>query len=82
MQQQQMSTEKTSTNGFGNVVGFGCGEYDLLGPLGADGNDNVLTPCLLGNAIHLDVIQVVCGSSSLALTKTSEVFKWGDIVLR
>ena len=63
---------------YGNTVGFGCGEFGLLGPIGADDNDEVLTPRLLVDLLDRDIIQVACGSeSSLALTMNGEVLAWG-----
>jgi alpha-tubulin suppressor-like RCC1 family protein len=63
-------------NDYGNVIGFGSGDSDLLGPIGDD--YDVLTPRLLVDVLELNIIQVACGAdSSLALTEKGEVFAWG-----
>ncbi len=63
---------------YGTAVGFGSGDFDLLGPLG-DENEDVLTPRLLVNLLELNITQVACGpESSLALTEKGEVYTWGE----
>jgi alpha-tubulin suppressor-like RCC1 family protein len=72
--------KKPKINYFGNVVGFGTGANNLLGPLGDDDDNDIRTPRLLVNVLELDVIQVACAcavESSLALTEKGEVYAWG-----